>query len=108
MAKDHIKELCTKYFVNNYQKIREEYLGYKAKFIDTLDFVNDTMLMMYEHAFFFHVTKIKASKKEFTGKGRYRMFLAALTEVKEKHVFAEEVEESKEILICNLYSILGS
>lgn len=98
----YIEELCAKHFINEHGKIRREYLRYKSEHIDTLDFVDDTMLMVYEHAFFFHFTRIKYKSM---GKINMNVFRAALGEIKKKYVFIGASEEKREVFVCNLYSI---
>ncbi|AFN82557.1 hypothetical protein EROM_020820 [Encephalitozoon romaleae SJ-2008] len=103
MKKDYIKDLSTKYLICDHERIRREYLKYKAKNIDTLEYIDDTMLMMYEHAFFYNFTKIKFSRKDLPKEVSPRIFRTALEEVKNK--YAPEKNPEDKGLVCNLYSI---
>lgn len=103
MKKDYIKDLSTKYLICDHVRIRKEYLRYKTKNIDTLEYVDDSMLMVYEYAFFYNFTKIKFSGKDLPKEMSPRIFRTALEEVKKKHVPEKNPEDKG--LVCNLYSI---
>lgn len=108
MSKDHIEELCCKYFVSEHERVRSEYLKYKARYIDTLDFVNDTILKIYEHAFFLHFTGVKVPMKRFVEGMNQRMFKTALCEIRERYVPVHSTSNREEKVVCNLYSICNS
>lgn len=100
---DHIRELCSRYFVGDCEKIRIEFLKYKAAHIDTLPFVSSAMLTTYEHAFFLHFTGIKTPVRSFAKELNARIFKAALREVQQKHTPSAPNESV--VPVCNLYSI---
>ncbi|ADM11084.1 uncharacterized protein Eint_020860 [Encephalitozoon intestinalis ATCC 50506] len=106
MKRNYIQELSTKHLVCDYERIKREYLRYKAKNIDTLEYVDDAMLAVYEHAFFFNFTKTKFSKKDLPKEVKPRILKAALEEVKKKYVPNKSTEEKG--LVCNLYSITNT
>ncbi|CAD25120.1 hypothetical protein [Encephalitozoon cuniculi GB-M1] len=105
MGKDHIKELSAKHLICDYERIRKEYLGFKARNIDTLEYVNDSMLAAYEYAFFSNLTKTKLSRKDLPKEISPKIFKAALEEVKKRYVPGKGAEDKG--LVCNLYSIVN-
>ncbi|KAG5859534.1 hypothetical protein KMI_06g10590 [Encephalitozoon hellem] len=103
MKRDYIKDLSAKYLICDHERIRKEYNKYKAGNIDTLEYIDDNMLMVYEHAFFYNFTKIKFSKKDLPKEVSPKIFKTALEEIRKKYV-PEKSPECKG-LVCNLYSI---
>lgn len=103
MKRDYIRELCTRHIVCDYEGVRKEYLKYKAKNIDTLDYVGDAMLAVYEHAFFSHFTKTKLGTRDLPPEVNARVLKAALEEVRRKYVCLPDTKDKG--LVCNLYSV---
>lgn len=101
----HLEELCTLHKVHSFlDRITAEFLQFKKKHIDCLDFVDAQMLKTYEFAFFCCFFGLKTSPFLKVHKFSKGVFLKAVNEVKQNARFGDSKIENN--FVCNLYSII--
>ncbi|KAF9763605.1 hypothetical protein NGRA_1173 [Nosema granulosis] len=100
--------LFKEYNIVETKDIYKSFEIFKKKHLDTLEFLNSSMLEVYQMAFFYKFYNLKISKIKFCEKIKtgvcikIGVFNNALSEIK----IEEPPNEKSTKLVCNLYSIL--
>lgn len=102
------KDLSSSYNILYTKDIHTSFLKYKSVHLDKLEFLDNNLILLYKHAFFYVYHKMRVSKKKFSSGFKYEIFLKCLEEVSSNFIKEEdkvEEEDDSEKYICNLYRI---